>query len=706
MKKLLSLMLSAVMAFSLMAVTLPAASAASSQPQAVVTQLTAGKNTVYLYVPESELGGLYTCATAPCFMVFGDKAYTAETAKAEAEASGLAKLAAQEGATVAFINPQGNAWSDADVDVFLTMQDMYTDSSNNTYENGMAEDGSIMGAVESRVYLYANGSGADFVAANYMKYMSVEQLKGNGDVIPVERSAASINLFNVKTLPEITERADLAVAVINGPANAAEQLAKLTDKYKVASSSEKGFDSQWITGNYETFSGAYRRQANVTLPIHNYQAEGIVRNIKNYTLADGSVINYVLFHSKELNVGKNAPAVPLVLLFHGGGNTALGVAQTSEWPEIAKANGFLVVSVDRHVSEANPNQVAELLAHLKQELPIDASRVYASGFSMGGVKSWGMFDHYPTLLAGIAPLGAVCAPESNTSTIVPVFYVGGQASPLAEMAVQNKEKAVERFENVFKTNQIAKAYNYNAEENKYWGMNGDIAYQVTDHVAFKDSTLNVNLYQSSDGKYYTAFGDATNQSHEVYARNCWAAWDFLSQFSRSKDGSIVINSVIYAWPSDNGNIVSNSYNQTRYDDVAANAPYAEAVRVTTEAGIFTGVGSNKFDPSGMVTRAQAVTALARLAGVEQKTSGSFSDVPKNAWYAGYVSWAVENGLVQTGGSARFLPNELLTGAQLNQMLQQYAKLAGIAAPSGESAGAGTVTRAEFAQQLSALLVKN
>ena len=49
-------------------------------------------------------------------------------------------------------------------------------------------------------------------------------------------------------------------------------------------------------------------------------------------------------------------------------------------------------------------------------------------------------------------------------------------------------------------------------------------------------------------------------SHEVYARNSWAAWDFLSQFSRSSDGSISIAETVYTLASDDGAVADNSYN--------------------------------------------------------------------------------------------------------------------------------------------------
>lgn len=128
-----------------------------------------------------------------------------------------------------------------------------------------------------------------------------------------------------------------------------------------------------------------------------------------------------------------------------------------------------------------------------------------------------------------------------------------------------EEKVVERVANLFEVNNVASAYDVTFEgaeewENSIWGINGDITYDVTDQKAFTDSTLKVELFKSDDGKYYTALASASNQSHEVYARNSWAAWDFLSQFSRAEDGSIVIGESVYALPSDDGSIADNSYN--------------------------------------------------------------------------------------------------------------------------------------------------
>ena len=576
MKKLIAIVLSVLMVLSL-GVT---AFAADGDIEAVVTEVAVGDNTVYVYAPESDMIMTSTC-TAPCFIVFGDEAYTAETAEAEAVDTGLAALAAREGATVVFVNPQGDTWSDADFDVYPSLIGLYSDSSTDVFEDGLAhpvnfftgeEETKILGAYQARIYLYAEGAGADFVAANYMKALVLTTVFGDGFAMEFDRTPTTVTLFNPTALPEAEDTASIAVAVVNGPDDAAEKLEGLTDKTLVDTSDvTDGFDGQWIADNYGVLSGAYRSQAGVILPMHDYAAEGIVESIESFTLADDSTVNYAVYYDEELPVTGDADPVPLVMAFHGGGNTALFEAQASEWPEIAQTHGFIAVCVDRHDAFSAP-QMVELLDHLKEEYAIDATRVYASGFSMGSIRSWDMFEQFPTVFAGVAPMDGANPPgvtdfsteldSYNTDVLVPVFYVGGQTSPLVEMANQddNEGNKIEaRIAYAFGVNDVEQEYSYDADVNEWWGVNGDVVYEITDQAAFTDSTLTVNLFKSADGNYYTALADSSNQSHEVYARNSWAAWDFLSQFSRNEDGSVTVSPVTYTLPSDDGAVVDNNY---------------------------------------------------------------------------------------------------------------------------------------------------
>ena len=137
---------------------------------------------------------------------------------------------------------------------------------------------------------------------------------------------------------------------------------------------------------------------------------------------------------------------------------------------------------------------------------------------------------------------------------------------------------------------------------------------------------------------------------------------------------------------------------TTFSDVAVDSTYAEAIESLAKAGIINGVGGGKFAPELSVTRSMAVTVLGRMAGVAQKDTDTFSDVVNGSWYSGYVGWANENGIVLGVGEGRFMPNQAVTGEDMELMLTRYADLAGIAYTASNTSTAA-LTRGELAKML-------
>ena len=85
--------------------------------------------------------------------------------------------------------------------------------------------------------------------------------------------------------------------------------------------------------------------------------------------------------------------------------------------------------------------------------------------------------------------------------------------------------------------------------------------------------------------------------------------------------------------------------------------------------------SDGANPNAAINRAQMVTMLWRAEG--QPTAGStanFTDVPADTYYAGAVSWAVENGITTGVGGGRFDPAATCTRAQIAAFLTRlYAE---------------------------------
>ena len=74
-----------------------------------------------------------------------------------------------------------------------------------------------------------------------------------------------------------------------------------------------------------------------------------------------------------------------------------------------------------------------------------------------------------------------------------------------------------------------------------------------------------------------------------------------------------------------------------------------------------------------------VTVLGRVAGIDAKdyTKVSFDDVVAGSWYAPYVAWASEEGLVLGYGDNRFGVEDQITIEQVVVLLSRYAEYIGI-----------------------------
>ena len=81
-----------------------------------------------------------------------------------------------------------------------------------------------------------------------------------------------------------------------------------------------------------------------------------------------------------------------------------------------------------------------------------------------------------------------------------------------------------------------------------------------------------------------------------------------------------------------------------------------------------------FGVSETASRATIAEILWRLVGSPQaEEGGGFADVAADAWYAGVVDWAVENGVAAGRGDGTFGPEEPITRELLVCMLYRYAQ---------------------------------
>ena len=113
-----------------------------------------------------------------------------------------------------------------------------------------------------------------------------------------------------------------------------------------------------------------------------------------------------------------------------------------------------------------------------------------------------------------------------------------------------------------------------------------------------------------------------------------------------------------------------------FTDVLLGSWYYDAVEYAVSNKLMNGVGGSRFAPNDPMTRAMLVTVLWRFEGEPNEGTNAFVDVPDGQWYTQAVAWAAANGIVGGVGNNKFDPNGNITREQMAAILFRYANTKG------------------------------
>ena len=502
--------------------------------------------------------------TGPTLLCFPDKKSNFVDLRRIAETSGLKNVAMENGVGIILVNPKGDDWKDEKAGAYEAVTANLGIAQMN-FRDGLAimkneaipdeQSYNILGSCV-RMYVYGIGSGADYLAKHYLKKVSGNITMGDlgsADVTPV-----CVTLKDLSILPE-PEPNDIHVVSIN---NTPEQNAILRGNCADVLMQDD-FD---LKRDFKEYVGNYRRWVGKIMKAYNYDAENIVAKAESVMLpiaADNESfrkgmpfmrstehkVGYVTFYDKDLDLVSRR--YPLMLVFHGGGDSAYATASLAEWPEIGQEEGFITVAVEMHM-RVSADEVISLIDHLCKEYPIDEERIYATGFSMGGIKSWDLFQQHPERFACLLPMDAADYPGNNCffgkteninqDVMVPLLYVGGVSSPLVELPCHDI-RAIERMKYAAKVNGLYKRFELNEDKEKwddqYVGEKGDRVEVLHDEM-FPQSEYYVHYFNSYDDKCYTCVIAITEHGHEIRPFTNRFVYQFAKRFAR-KEGKIVVS---------------------------------------------------------------------------------------------------------------------------------------------------------------------
>lgn len=492
---------------------------------------------------------------APYTLWLEEEPMTEDAAKTLADGNGLAAIAAEHAGSVVFISAV-NGWENADETLFEELienskiHQYYCDGYaelNNRFTH-QVEGYAIRGAI-FRTCLYGKGAAADYVATHLLKPIEGAGLWGPADVTP------TVCVLEGLTRMPVFGRRNMPVVSVNNSAEIDAAIAAGTDYCLFVKEADYPRLYRDFTGKTLRWGWKGDLQKSV-----DPDTIGMIREPGSFTVrtspdnrgddagTETHEIGYLAWYNKGLMERGNAP---LLMCFHGGGDSAMYISEVSEWYRVAHDHDFLLVCIENHMN-STATEMAELLERLKEKYPIDPEKVYASGFSMGGCKSWDLMQEYPLLFAGLAPMDATFdvgvnsfgqpAPKPiNRTEKVPVFYAGGEITPLPELPFQ-ANKCFDRIQWLLEVNDTVRRYETTFEEHEnweepIWGIRGDRVTRARDES--RDSVLTMQEFVSRDGEIRTVLASVSGQGHECRYHTCEYAWRFISAFRRKADGRLI-----------------------------------------------------------------------------------------------------------------------------------------------------------------------
>lgn len=129
----------------------------------------------------------------------------------------------------------------------------------------------------------------------------------------------------------------------------------------------------------------------------------------------------------------------------------------------------------------------------------------------------------------------------------------------------------------------------------------------------------------------------------------------------------------------------NAANASDFTDVPKNCWYYSYLEFATENNMVYGTSDTTFSPDMGMSRAQFITLFGRAFGSQYPVEEKFEDVDSGSYYAPYVYWGVENGIISGTSATTFSPNVLISRQDMATIVGRYLTSYGIELPASDKA---------------------
>ena len=259
--------------------------------------------------------------------------------------------------------------------------------------------------------------------------------------------------------------------------------------------------------------------------------------------------------------------VPLMLFNHGGADTPGNVCNMIKMHEIAEKNGFILVypwstsrwGWNQDMADSQYDDVGYLYAlivYMKKTYAIDETRVYIGGFSNGSAMSQVFAMTNPEIIAAVCADDTRFSQDRNTKPFaiagkkkldydfrMPVWYTYGTRD-FEYPAVRGSGQQVQYDFWKSYNNITCKQTPYIDEPASCGvGVRGDVVEEYYPNPRYPHRKYTTHRFFSNDPKPLNLYNYslADGKGHDCNPEEAWLGWNYIKQFSRMPDGSLVIS---------------------------------------------------------------------------------------------------------------------------------------------------------------------
>jgi alpha/beta superfamily hydrolase len=249
---------------------------------------------------------------------------------------------------------------------------------------------------------------------------------------------------------------------------------------------------------------------------------------------------------QEVLEGKTADgSVPLVLVLHGSDDDMRAVVNQVGWLKLAGEKRFIIAAPD-HQFLAFESERSEafirLIDYMTETYPsIDKSRIYVTGFSLGGVATINAFMYHPERYAAAAPMAGFAFISELTPEIrsiyakhdLPIFYYTSTLDTLVAFANDGNLNSRQQttLNLLMPLNEFA-PLRYDFSAYPVFGFQGDINETYILNNEFRGGSF---TFINRAGVPMFVYSYVEDIIHALWFRQAELAWDYMSRFSRDQE---------------------------------------------------------------------------------------------------------------------------------------------------------------------------